>query len=112
MKTYFVAFFILTSTACSAQAISDTVTGFVHIKTAGLGTVSKVNGVEVYFLCEPFRSYKIIDEVKPLLAAKMEGNTIDGFVGEYVSRAKKKKLQFNALIFNNKWEAYVVQWKD
>ena len=53
---------------------------------AGLGRVQKVNGIEVYIMCEPLRPYDIVEDVS-VYDAGVSQNYVDDWVGKYVKKA-------------------------
>lgn len=75
-----------------------------------LAKVKVVDSVEIYMMCEPLRNYKVVGDVLPFSTSGMASH--EKIIRPYIARAKKKGYKFDALIIQDDWRAYVVQWKE
>jgi len=101
--------------------ISITLVAFSQKNTKGMARVSKMQGIEVYALCEPSREYEILFDV--LTGAKAGSLLTGGLVNEgvseklsqFVSRAKKeadKRDQIiDAIIYTDGKKVIAVKFK-
>ncbi len=79
----------------------------------GLGRVQKVNGIEVYIMCEPLRPYDIVEDVS-VYDAGVSQNYVDDWVGKYVKKAKKlieDGKPVDAIVYTNGKKASAVKFK-
>ena len=69
----------------------------------GLARVNKIQGKEVYVICEPERPYEVVDKVNSVVSqligvSPTVGNMINTLVDKAVNKEKKGKIT----IFSNK----------
>jgi hypothetical protein len=79
----------------------------------GLGKVQKVNGIEVYIMCEPLRPYDIVEDVS-VYDAGVSQNYVDDWVNKYVKKAKKlieDGKPVDAIVYTNGKKASAVKFK-
>jgi len=71
-----------------------------------LAKVRKVNGVEVYVLCEPLRPYQVVVDAgtgikaESLLTAGLINKTISGRVDQFVRHVQKQNPKIDAVIYS------------
>jgi hypothetical protein len=89
----------------------------------GLAIVNKRKGVEIYVMCEPVRDYEVTGEVTKedlgswLTAAtgnqdnRTVGQMIDTLINNANRKAKKKKLQFDAILTEDGQTGTLIKFK-
>jgi DNA-binding FrmR family transcriptional regulator len=110
-KTFVIAFLLL----CLVKV------GFSQ-SDKGLARVSKLQGYEVYALCEPLREYEVVfDVTSGAKAASMltggmvnEGvsDKLTQFVNRAVKEAKEKKQTFDAIVYSGGKKVVAVKFKE
>lgn len=72
----------------------------------GLARVQKLNGVEVYILCEPLRDYESVTSVttgvkaESILTAGLINENISDKVLQFITRARKQGAMFDAVQYS------------
>jgi ribosomal protein L25 (general stress protein Ctc) len=109
-KTFVIALFLL----CLVKV------GFSQSEK-GLARVSKLQGYEVYALCEPLREYEVVFDVttgakaSSMLTGGMVNEGISDKLSQFVNRAikeaKEKKQTFDAIVYTGGKKVVAVKFK-
>lgn len=75
----------------------------------GLARVMEIDGVEVYVLATPLREYTVVESTSCMNSATA---TIHRRVECFVGTAKKKKVEFDAILVNDSRGADLIKWKE
>lgn len=108
MKKNYLFFLLL---LCSFTCLSQ-------IDTKLQAKVTKIQGKEVYILCEPNRQYEIIDKVNSSVAQMLGvtptlSNMVNTLVDKAVNKERKGKVQpFDALVSSTGDEAILIKFTD
>ena len=80
------------------------------LPTKGIAKASKINGILTFVLCEPFVTYKKVNEerggikLKSAMTAGLVNNSIEEDIAKLVERvqkeAEKDKLEIDAVIYS------------
>jgi anaerobic ribonucleoside-triphosphate reductase len=110
-KTFVIAFLLL----CLVNV------GFSQ-SDKGLARVSKLQGYEVYALCEPLREYEVVFDVTSgaKAASMLTGGVVNEgvsdkltqFVNRAVKEAKEKKQTFDAIVYTGGKKVIAVKFKE
>ena len=82
-----------------------------------LARVKKVNGVEVYIMCEPLREYETVVDVgtglkaESLITGGLVNKSISGRVEQYINRAKKENAAIDAIVYTSGKRVVGVKFK-
>lgn len=82
----------------------------------GIGRITKLQGKEVYVLCEPIREYDVVEKVNSIFTQLLGKSSIDDLINELVIKSvdkeKKGKISsFDALITPDGDIAILVKFK-
>jgi hypothetical protein len=83
-----------------------------------LGRVNKIQGKEVYVMCEPVRDYDVVDKVNSLVAQLLGvsptlSNMVNTMVDKAVNKEKNGKVQpFDAIITSDGDNAILIKFKE
>lgn len=110
-KTFLIAFLL----------VSLVTVGFSQ-STKGLARVNKMQGYEVYALCEPLREYEVVFDVttgakaSSMLTGGVVNEGISDKLSQFVNRAmkeaKEKNQTFDAILYNGGKKVVAVKFKD
>jgi|ADurb_Cas_02_Slu_FD_contig_123_40504_length_1899_multi_5_in_2_out_0_2 hypothetical protein len=84
----------------------------------GLARVNKIQGKEVYVICEPERPYEVVDKVNSVVSqligvSPTVGNMINTLVDKAVNKEKKGKVQpFDAIVTSDGTNAILIKFKE
>lgn len=95
---------------------------FAQSAKKGLARISKIQGVEVYAMCEPLRAYEVLFDVPTggkagsLLTGGVVNEGISDKLTQFVNRANKKaereKKPYDAIVYTNGKSVIAVKWKE
>jgi len=84
----------------------------------GLGRVNKIQGKEVYVMCEPSREYEVVDKINTAVAQFLGvtptlSNMVNTMVDKAVSKENKGKVKpFDAIITTDGDNAILIKFKE
>lgn len=91
---------------------------FSQSTSTDLCRVKKINGIEAYIMCEPLREYETVVDVgtglkaESMITGGLINKSISGRVEQYINRAKKENLTFDAIIYTSGKRVVGVKFKD
>lgn len=83
-----------------------------------LARVKKVNGVEVYVMCEPLREYEVLVDVgtgakaESIITGGLVNKSISGRISQFVNRVKKENENIDAVVYSSGKRIVGVKFKD
>ena len=83
-----------------------------------LARVKKMNGIETYIMCEPLREYDVVVDVntgakaESILTGGLINKSISGRVEQFINRAKKENVNFDAIVYTSGKRIIGVKFKD
>ena len=89
-------------------ALIITLFSFTQDDKKGLARVMEIEGVEVYVLAAPLREYTVVESTSCMNSATA---SIHRRVECFVGTAKKKKVDFDAILVNESKGADLIKWK-
>lgn len=96
--------------SCTVVAVLLTLVSFTYQQEEANAKVKSIDGIEIYIQSEPLKKYKVVDDLLPA-KFNFHMSSIDNLCSHYVKVAKKKEVEFDALVFQNNWRAYMVKWE-
>ena len=76
----------------------------------GLGRVSKVEGKEIYLYSEPEQDYKVVADYNNSTNV-IPSCTLENLVTGFLKRAKKDKVNFDALLMDTSDNIYLIKFQ-
>lgn len=83
-----------------------------------LARVKRMNGVEIYIMCEPLREYEVVVDIntgakaESILTGGLINKSISGRVEQFINRAKKENENFDAIVYTSGKRIVGVKFKD
>lgn len=88
-----------------------------NLEQKGIGRITKIQGKEVYIMCEPLRDYEIVDKVNSAFAQLLGVSpTIENMVKVMVDKAVNRELKgkighFDAVVTSDGDNAILIKFK-
>lgn len=76
----------------------------------GLARVNKINGKEVYILCQPLRDYDVVEDVSKF-GTSNAFTTIQTTIETYLIKADKKGVEYDALLIDGGSRGQLIKFK-
>jgi len=97
---------------------SIVVFGQIPQKDTELGRVKKINGIEVFVMCEPLQDYTVIVDVatgikaESMLTGGLVNKSISGRIEQFVNKALKDAPNIDAIIYSSGRKVVGIKYKD
>ena len=88
------------------------VSSFVFLRKeeqGGMGRVSKIEGKEIYLYSEPVQEYKVVEDYNNSKNV-IPSCTLENIVLGFLKRAKKDKVNFDALLMDTQDNIYLIKF--
>jgi hypothetical protein len=101
-----------------ASMLSIVIFGQIQEKETELGRVKKINGVDVYVMCEPLQEYTVIIDVatgikaESMLTGGLVNKSISGRIEQFVNKALKDAPTIDAVIYSSGRKVVGIKFKD
>jgi len=76
----------------------------------GLGRVAKIEGKEIYLYSEPEQEYKVVTDYNNTTNV-IPSCTLENLVAGFLKRAKKDKVNFDALLMDTSDNIYLIKFQ-